>query len=366
MAFDYASKISALLANAEDESLTPEARESYRAKAEKLMHDYRIAEEDLIARDETAAVPVLDVVTVLPSHAVYNPLKDKYRSLFSVIADHAGIRVAFEEKYGKYENRGEDSTLTAKVVGYEGDIAYAKFLWTAAHLAFLTRIDARVDPKLSDQLNCYYMRGSGMKRNEIANKLWGSAYNDGHAHGKVQKLYVAECKLRGETPKVSGRGIQVDLYRDAYASSFVSEFSWRLTKASDAAGVKGGGIELHGRKSRVDEAFYAEYPDHRPMDPEKRRKLMEERRAQRAAIIAACSPCQNGKKDKGSDYLCRNHRAYEWTKSDQRRWERRNYGAEAQAGNRAGEAAARSVNLQRGFDRQEAAPAPESRSAIGG
>lgn len=366
MAFDYAAKIAALIANAENEGLPPEARASYRAKAEQLMDQYRIDEEDAIARDETSAVPVMDIIIILESRAYINVLKEYYRSLFSGIAEHCGVRVAFEETYGSWENRHDDSQMTARVVGYEGDIAYARFLYTAAHLAFLTRIDARVDRSLSDQLNCYYLRGSGMTRKEIAKVLWDAGPKDGQAHGKVQKLYVAECVARGETPKVSGRGIQVGIFREAYARSFVGEFNWQLTKASDAAGVKGGGLELHGRKQRVDEAFYAEFPDHRPMTPEESAERARKQREAWKRAIADCDSCQAGiRRTKDAEYRCRYHRPTQWTASDQRRWERRTQGAEAQAGNRAGEAAARSVDIQRGFNRQEAAPAA-NRSAIEG
>jgi hypothetical protein len=353
MAFDYAAKIAALLANAEDESLSDEARASYRAKAESLMQQYRIAEEDLIATDQFAAVPVKDRIVIMEANAFGNPMAAFYRQLFSRIVRHAGIRAVFKTR----ENR---DAIDAVVIGYEGDLAYAKMIWTAARLAFLTRIDARVDRSISDQLNCYYMRGSGMARKDIATALWGSGPKDGAAHGKVQKLYVAECAARGETPAVSGRGIQVDLFRQSYAEAFVNALGWRLSESKDAAGATGG-LVLHGRKERVDEAFYKEFPHHRPATAEESRKAAEAAEASWRRILDECKNCRPE-----AAYLCKRHRPSEATMEDQRRWDRRANSAEARAGQRAGMAAAESVNLQRGdFTRKQETDAA-NRSAIQG
>lgn len=362
MSFDYAKKIQGLIAMAEDESLAPEARASYAAKAEQLMQDYRIAEEDLIATDQFAIVPVMDLLDIMETAALINPLRQSYWDMFSRIARHAGVRVHGRYVYTEGRNR-ETAKLVAEMFGYEGDIAYAKYLWTAARLVFLTRIDARRNPALSDQENCYYMRNSGMKRNDIAAALWGSAYDDGHAHGKVQKLYLAECAKRGETPRVSGRGIQVSLYREAYAESFVDELGWRLKKSKDAAGVSGGGLELHGRKERVDEAFYAEHPEARPMTEEESAKAAAESAAYWAAKEAEEANCVNCAKAKSGK--CKKHRPRYLSASEQERINRKRTAPEARAGQRAGTEAASTISLQRGFHRTEAAAAPASRPEIG-
>ena len=356
MARDYAKMIGALIANAEDESLSEEARAAYRAKAEKLMREYRIEEEQAIATESTAAVPVADEITIMENSAWTNPLRGHYWNIMCHVANHCGVRIA-----GKYVGRayGEDSQLVATLVGYEGDIRYAELLWTAARLVFMTRIDARVDRSLSDQENCYYMRGSGMSRKEIATKLWGSGPTDGAAHGKVQKLYVAECTARGETPKVSGRGIQVDVYREAYARGFVNQLYWRLDAASSAVDKESGGLVLHGRKERVDEAFYNLFPKHRPESAEERLARRQREREE----IANCASCKTTKHASGR---CKLHRPYEMSAADRRRQERLYGSAEAHAGMRAGERAASDVHIGRtGTEAPRKAPAAEERTAIG-
>lgn len=356
MARNYAQTIGHLIAMAEDEGLTEEARKSYRLKAEQLMREYRISEEEAIARDESVAEPIELKIDLVERGAFDNPLSQRYADLWYSICRHAGVRtkVAYD-----YTDEDQSGKVVATAVGYEGDLKLAEFLWTAARLVFLTRIDASVNPELSDQENCYFLRNSGMKRNDIANQLWGSAYNDGHAHGKVQRLYLAECAKRGEKPLVAGRGIQVSVYREAYASGFVREFGWRLQEARDAADSEGGALVMHGRVERVNEAFYERFPQFRPMSEEKRAKY----EAETAEARNNCLKCKRRK----DGTKCRDHRAYVATEADRRAHYRKYESPEARAGQTAGVAAAKAVNVERtaGARTQRTDAAPE-RVALGG
>ena len=357
MARDYAKTIGHLIAMAEDESLPEAARATYREKAEAMMREYRIEEEQAIATESTAAVPVLDVITIMESRAYSNPLRQHYWGMWSRIATHCGVR-----SVGQYTNWSSDDTsqLQAKVVGYEGDIRYAELLFTAARLVFMTRIDARVDRGLSDQENCYFMRNSGMKRNEIARMLWGSAPTDGPAHGRVQKLYLAECTKRGEAPRVSGRGIQVEIYREAYAKGFVNELSWRLQNASAAVDKASGGLVLHGRKERVDEAFYTEFPTQRP-------KTAEQAAADLARWEAEEADCEGCKRTSSKTGKCKDHRPRFMTEAEYRRHRRMTDSPEARAGSRAGERAAAEVHIGRsGTPAARKAEAAPQQTAISG
>lgn len=353
---NYAKIIAGLIAHAENEANPESVRAEYRAKAESLMREYRIEEEEAIATEGAeSSVPVADEIVVMERAAWSNPLKDHYWSIWTQIAHHCGVRTA-----GKYAGSSwsDESKLTATAVGYEGDIRYAELLWTAARLVFLTRIDARVDRSLSDQENCYYMRGSGMSRKDIARALWGSEPTDGAAHGKVQKLYTAECTKREETPKVSGRGIQVGIYREAYARGFVNEIYWQLDAASSAVNKQSGALVMHGRKERVDEAFYNLFPHHRPMSAEDRAKY----RAEAQAIIDSCQGCKTTKHASGA---CPTHRPTELSAAERRRQERMYNSAEASAGMRAGARAAKDVHIGRsGTPVRKTEAAPE-RSALG-
>jgi uncharacterized protein DUF2786 len=380
-----AEKIGKLIAMSEDENLTAEARASYAEKAETLMREYRVNEEHVIVTGSTQVLPIRYRIVLVEGVGRFyaSEFQDAYLRIWREIRIHAGL-----EGHAVYEyDRAGDARLVVAVgYGYEMDIRLAQFLWTAAHLTFATRIDTKVNPALSDQENCYYMRGSGMERNDIANLLWGSDYKDGPAHGKVQKLYLAECAKRDETPTVGGRGFIAKRYRAAYAEGFVDQFGWRLRDARSAVDAKSGGLELHGRKERVQQAYWAEWPDKAPMTAEERAandaKIRERQAeaaeaerlcAQKGACRDALKRAQKRAEDRGWDLTerevelakCRRHRPYEPNMADRERWNREYRAPERSAGLRAGERAASSVEFRRtAGERQHSAPSAE-RGAIG-
>jgi hypothetical protein len=367
MARDYAKLIGSLIAHAEDEGNSEEARATYRAKAEELMREYRIAEEETIATDQFSILPGRFEIVLLESDAMHNPLRYQYVQIWEEVAKHAGVRFHVEylwPAWSKEASEENEDVVTGVVVigyGYESDVRLAEMLWTSARLVFMTRIDARVNPALSDQENCYFMRNSGMSRIDIAAQLWGEETRvKAGPHAKVQKLYLAECEKRGEEPKVSGRGIQVSLYREAYADSFVDQFGWQLREARDAADATSGPLELPGRKERVAEAFYEEFPNQRPATPEENAERVM------AWKLRAEQPCSDCTKTKSKTGKCRFHRPYETTKADRARWERTSRSPEAAAGRAAGAAAAREVNVSRtAGPRTQSTDAAPARPQIG-
>jgi len=383
-----AEKIGKLIAMSEDESLPREARSSYAEMAERLMRQYRIDEENVITTgSNTSIIPVRFHITIVEGLGKWfaAEFQDEYMRIWKEIKKHAGLAGHFT---WEYDEEGNARKLVAVGYGYQIDVRLAQFLWTSAHLTFATRIDTKVDPSLSDQLNCYYMRGSGMERNDIANQLWGSAYTDGPAHGKVQKLYLAECEARDEKPSVGGKGFQAKRYRKAYAEGFCDQFGWRLRDARSAIDAQQGGIVLHGREDRVNEAYWAEWPDKAPLSAEEQAAKNAQQAARSAEYWAAIEREQRECLEKGNcraarkraaeragrpltereleTALCRKHRPYEATESDRRRWDREAHNPERAAGRRAGAAAASSVEFRRtAGERTHKAGAAEQRTALG-
>lgn len=320
MAFDYAAKIQGLLANAADESLTEEARASYQAMAEKLMRQYRIDEEQAIATDDAgASVPVFRIVRVTNRQQAGH-LGHFYNRTFLEIARHCGIRAAMQW----------DDGYVAHVVGYEGDIRYAEFLWTAALMMFVTRIDPRWDDTLPETENIWRLRNAGIQRREIADKAWGyGAGLEAKNRSKVQRIYLAESKRRGEPAKATGLGHQTDVYRRAYAESFVETLAHRLMVARLAVDTESGGLVLHGRAERVDEAFYDRFPSHRPTP-----------RTEQAEEYTPCPRCAAAKSGH-----CRQHPGL--TKADYARYDRQENSSSARAGRSSGRVAAEGVTIHR-------------------
>lgn len=324
MGFDYASKIRGLLAMADDTALTDEARQSYRNMAFRIMRDYQIAEEEAIAVDVTAAVPI----TVRIEFKTGYEFAFNYAEMIRQIARHTGVRV-----HVGHINIDGDRALRATLVGYEGDVRYTEFLWTNAHLMFATRVNPQFDDTLSEAENVYRLRASGMKRKDIADLVYGRGEGDKPAvRSKVQRVYQREVAKRGENAVASGLGFNSGMFREAYAEQFVTTLARRMREARDAADSVDGGLVLHGRADRVDEAFYEVFPNMRPDNTPV------------APYVDPRDTCPNCAKAKSG--ACRQHPVYSWTKADEDRAYRRRHGASAVAGRGAGRTAAEGVVIR--------------------
>lgn len=308
-------KLQALLDMADDPRTPEHEAASARSKAESIMKKYKIDQEALIAADPVSVEPIWESVVVAKASS---PFYSKYLDLFYSITRHVGVRA-------RYVWVGSD--LTAQVVGYEADVRYAEMLYASARLTFQEKLEPSIRPELSDAENCYRLRSAGIERNKIARMLWGL---DTHAaHAKVGALYKEACLARGEDPALNGRTINAKTFRKSYAKNFVDSFWMLLSRARNAADSNGGALVLHGRQERVDEAFYARFPEMRP--------------SQELAKPEPCELCAKKKDGK----KCRDHTERKWTQADQARWERENYSASALAGKVAGQDAAEQVELDR-------------------
>lgn len=323
------NRVQGLLSKAEATEFPAEA-ETYRAKAQALMLQYRIEEEHLIAADPTSVEPIRETMTVCSPASAF---RQEYVNLAFWIADHAGVRCLF----GREPVDGS-TTVVAYLVGYEGDIRLAEMLYAAARLVFMERIEPSVNRALDDATNIYRMRSAGITRRQVAIDLWGK---DTHAaHAEVGRVYKAECAKRDETPALDGRGISARQYRTAYAEEFTYELADRLRRSRDAADRSGGVMVLHGRQERVDEAFYGHFPWCRP------------------STEVEPIGTKKAKKDKPA-------KPRKWTKADQARYDARHSTA-AEAGRSAGRTAAQEVELSRtGPARVEASDGVQIVTALG-
>jgi len=308
-------KITALLANADNEATTPEAAKIYRAKAEELLAKYRLEEEELIA-ESGEILPIFREIPVTRTGAEF---KNQHYWLFQFIAKHCGVRFNADWKSldGQYG-------YVAGCVGYDVDIRLLELIFSSALLVFGQCLEPEIDPRQSDAENVYRLRSAGIPRNRIANLLWGASMgSDGApAHGKAGRLYKEECERRGVNAAVSGRAVNAKTYRAAYADHFTYAFNRRLAEARDAANAAVGALVPVGRAERVEEAFYARYPNLRPKPAT----------AQAEASNAAPAKQENSK---------------ELTKAELARLKRRYYGPAARAASGAAKAAAAKVRLDR-------------------
>jgi hypothetical protein len=333
-----AERIRALIAKADaTQDQFPEEAATYREKAEELQRRYQIEEEDLIAADPASVKPIVKKIVITTRDSDFYT---DHHSLWYWTAEHTGIR------YGaRYVREG----LQVVAVGYESDIRYAESLYQSAWLMMSSRLEPKVDPRESDLENVYRLRSSGMARNRVAQLLWDSPMGkDGHAdHAKVGKLYAFACAERGEDPAVAGKGLNKEVFRARYAEAFVSRYANRLRASRDAVDSLAGLPALHGRKERVDEAFWAEFPDEHPDRIKERREAAAKAAAERKDDEKAVA------------------KPARWTKADEARYNRNHNSAAAYAGQSAGRAAADAVELGRGAKKAQrvepGAAAPDSK-----
>lgn len=258
------ARVQALLAKA-DSTEYPEEATTYRAKAEQFMREYRIAEEQLIAVDQTEIKPEVHRLWLGPmsdntrAEANKHSFFQEWYGLAVAAARHAGARCHY--RWGSNPDTGEYG-IYAVLVGYSGDVRLAEIIYTAARIVFGDRVEPKPDPTMSDRVNAYRLRSAGITRDRAAKLIWGET---SHARAaQVGKWYKEECLARGEQPVLDGRGINAALYRNEFARAFVDELDRRLYAARDAADTTGGALVLAGRAERVEEAFYNEFPNLRP------------------------------------------------------------------------------------------------------
>lgn len=305
------AKVTALLAKA-DATTFPEEAKAFRAKAEEFMRKYRIAEEDLIASDQTNISPEWMDFDVCSRH---NTFKDKYLQIIFAVADHVGARAIWMTDW-------KTGQIRVAMCGYSGDLRMAAWLFNAARLVFKERLEPEVNPDLSEAENIYRLRQAGIERQRVARMLWGEEVGaKASAHGKVGRIYKEECARRGEPVALDGRGISLTDFRDSYARNFTNEFYRRLWEARQGADVAVGAMNLHGREERVAEAYYARYPHLRP----KPKTDVEN---------TDTKPARPVKERK-------------WTAADEKRWYRATNSLAARAGQAAGVSAAREVEIDR-------------------
>lgn len=285
-------KVRALLAQADHPNTTPAEAQTFRAKAEALMFRYRIDESQLAAAGDTSIDVQWSYVDVCN---LGNEYRHFYEGIFERVAEHVGCR--WHREFADVEVVEEGVRRRAvrmHYVGFPSDIRIADALFTAAQVAFATRLEPKYDPELSEQENAYHMRKAGMEGWRIAEAIWGTrgkmvccdkrdhwrtcvsceagrhdscelpSYNDSNLY-KARRLFKKEALERGEDPSVLlGQGNSMSVYRESYANGFYWELNQRLYHMRQSRGESSTELEIGGRKERIDAAFYERYPQYAP------------------------------------------------------------------------------------------------------
>lgn len=309
-------KIQGLLAMADNSATTPEAAVNYRNAAEGMMFKYRIeaamvgtSTEKNIFRPE----PVWRTFRISKAGNVYHR---QYEQLAAVALAHVDARCVREYADGWY---------TIEAIGYDSDLRFAELIFTAAMLAFGSKLEPKVDPELSDQQNAYVLRSAGLEGNRIAKLIWGS--DEKALRVKARGLFRKEAALRGEdVDGLVGRGVSVKQFRNDYADAFVQELHSRLWRMRLSHAEDERGLVLASRKTNVEEALYRRYEWLRPKAADSENSWV--------SPTEDCQRCQQAQ----SGY-CREH---SYLRPSQAKVKEASYSA---AGAKRGRAAARTIDL---------------------
>lgn len=270
---DMLRKVQALLARADHPNTPVPEAESARAMAEKLMFNYRIDEAmlSLTGKQGTELIPgwkQFDLCDNGSEYATY------YRLMFQDIYRHVGVKAVVKSGVRR-EHHNPDGTFShsvyvyeADVCGYASDLQIVELLFTAASVAFQSRLEPKYDLTLSEQVNAYLMRSAGMEGWRIAEAIYGKT--DKSLRPKVRAMFKKEAEARGEDPTpLLGKGNMMKDYRLSYANGFVDTFNQRLSRMRAARGDNERGMVLASRNERIAEEFYTKYPSQRPVNPDR-------------------------------------------------------------------------------------------------
>lgn len=253
-------KVEHLLTRADHPNTPPAEADTARNMAERIMVKYKIEQEDLLKRGEMTVDQFNVLFKRVKVAPVDSPYAQVYRDIAAYCVNHVGalgvwVGIEWGDGVGSY---------VLEFIGYEEDIRYAEALLMHARLMFADRMEPKPMHDLSDEDNVYRMRSAGMERIRIAEVLgFGTT---GSATAKVTRLYKKACEARGEEAVLTGRSMNVKDYREAYKQGFLNRLWSNMYAARNAveAELDSGGIVLHDRKGRIQEAMYERYPHLRP------------------------------------------------------------------------------------------------------
>jgi Protein of unknown function (DUF2786) len=327
-----------------DSGATEAEREQALAHADRLMTKHAI-DQAMLAVGQTSRreEPVSKRVALWRE----GEFTDEYRQLVRSLAAHHRVRCVYHGIKGS----GGNYTL----VGSQSDIDYFEMVWTGAYLTFVAKLDPTWNSAQTEEENVYRLKEAGIKWREIA-EMGQFDWPDG---GKLIRMYKRYCKAHGldATPQTQRHGA----YRASYARAFVAQIERRIdtqhvARVTQVSQTTGAELALRDRKTVVDEAMYAMFPNLRPPSEaelaEYRRKseeVMARQLEEELARRAKLTPKQREAEDR------RQQRERE---REDRRWEREWRAEHDDQGAIAGRRAADSVDLSGGRNAVPAAQRP--------
>ncbi|MEU2086739.1 DUF2786 domain-containing protein [Streptomyces albus] len=214
------SKIRALLANAEDPAVTPEAADNYRARAYDLMAKYGI-EQAQLAEEQPARDQVTD-----KEINIDNPWAMERMRLLGQIA--SALRCTLVQSRRPDGKPGR----WVHIFGYESDLHRVEILYTSLLLQMTKELNAAPVPP-----------GVGVR-------AWRRSWLLGFLSKVGQRLRAAEDFARDQTPQIGGRSTALVLADRSQAAERAKRAKYprvRKTKTTYSGSGFGEGVAAGAR-----------------------------------------------------------------------------------------------------------------------
>lgn len=248
-------KIQSLLDKAASTTF-PAERDALLAKADELMVREAIEEAELASRSRGRKVGATKPEVremVVPNAGNYEASSDLL-SMFTRLARHLGVKLAPTYKF-------QDGARLIRAVGYPSDLDYLSMLFLNLQMHFLSSIEPKRDPALTDVENFATMWEAGMDYDRIWKEMdWDRTTKKPKT---VRAEYHRLCEAQGREPI---KGLKAETYQRSFLRGYTRRIDTRLEemRRSREEAAKGHEVVLAGRSGDLDEFYWDLFPDLRP------------------------------------------------------------------------------------------------------
>lgn len=251
-------RVRKLLAQANHPNTGEAERAAFLAKADEMMVRHAIEEAVLAATQspEQRRKPVTVTTQMYDPHTVWG---QKFRTIMGEVCTASRVKCA----------GGRNGVFT--MVGYNDDVDYAQLLFTTIQFQFVAKIQPTWEPLRDFDANVAALKEAGRTEEQIA-RAAGLRWPEGGS--TVKTAYKRHCRANGIDPTYTRRH---SAYRESFADSFVTRMCSRLEELGQAAKTQaassGAELVLYHAQEDVDEEFYRQYPNARPLTKEQVRAM---------------------------------------------------------------------------------------------
>jgi hypothetical protein len=183
--------------------------------------------------------------------------------LFREVANHLFVRVA------------DLNSKRAVVFGYDVDINFLEMFFLKLKLHMFSNLFTSIDPEKPWEDCVVGLKNMGHTWEQVHYKMRGSGhptypYRDQHWERRMGVKFTAVSKAHAElhgTPR--NKSSNPDAWRADFVTGYISNIQSRLREMRAATMRDNPNLPdlVVGKKSKVEEAFYDEFPDMRPEPP---------------------------------------------------------------------------------------------------